>query len=305
MSPVLIAVYALALVMLGGAVAFVLAGRERAGQERTADRFDEVAFTTTMGRADLPAERGLSASVWFAAPLLRAGITPQAWHPLLAVALLGLVGVGGFLAAGPAGALGGLAVVVLIGWVFLRIRTGRNHDRMFSQLPGFIDSVLRAVAAGRNLENAIGAAREHTPDPLRTVFDRVLRRVQLGGDLGDGLDEARQVYRLRELALLRLVVVIGQRYGGSVKEPLASVAALIRQHEQNQREMRAMTGEVRLSSWIMGLLPLALAIYVMSVNPQYLMTMWSDPSGRMGLAAAALMQVAGVVALWRLVKSVL
>lgn len=299
----LIVLNVVALAMLGGAVALVMVGRSRAQEEKTAARFEEVAFAgTRAGEASLPA---LPAASWLAAPLLRAGVVPQPWHPLALALALALAAIAGFAAGGAplAVIVPGLAAVIAV--LFLRLRAARVRERMYTQLPGFIDSTLRAVAAGRNLENALGAAREHTPMPLRAVFDRVLRRVQMGGDLGEGLEEARQVYRLQELALLRLVVVIGQRYGGSVKEPLGNIAALMRQHEQNRREVRALTGEVRLSAWIMGLLPAGIAVYVMSVNPQYLERMWADPSGQVALLVAGAMQVVGAVALWRMVKSVL
>jgi tight adherence protein B len=303
-SLAVVGLYAVAIAMLAAAVGFVVAGRSRAGRERTAARFEAVAFTPDAA-APRAVERPIPAGSWPAARLLRAGITPQPWHPLLAAVVLAGVAVAGAGAAGAGGAVLAVLIVVGVAVMALRVRTRRVHERRYTQLPNFIDSVLRAVAAGRNIENALAAAREHTPEPLRAVFERVLRRVQLGGDLGEALDEARRVYRLDELALLRLVVVIGQRYGGSMKEPLANIAALIRQHEQNRREVRALTGEVRLSSWIMALLPLGLVVYVLTVNPTYLMTMWHDPSGRIGLVVAALMQVAGVIALWRMVKSVL
>ena len=101
-----------------------------------------------------------------------------------------------------------------------------------------------------------------------------------------------------------MVIIIGQRYGGNVKDILTSVSRIIRDREQDRREVKALTGEVRLTAGILGLLPVGLGLYIIAVNRAYLLSMWEDPTGQMLLIGVGVMQVVAALALWRMVKTV-
>jgi tight adherence protein B len=294
-------VIALAMLAIGGA--FYFKGRTQAAREHTVARLEEVAFSPNVLATPQAASR-LVPSRWVTEILLRSGVSLRPRYAAWVAGVFLLVAAAAWFVAGGALAFILMGISVAGAAVLFSARRRRLRARLRSQLPGFLDSVLRAVVTGRSFESAIGAACEYSSLPLRGVFEAVLGRVRLGEDLGSALDDARRMYRLHELALLRLVVVLGQRYGSSVTDPLGTISAMVRQREQFQREVHALTGEVRLSSWIMGLLPLGLTLYILAANPGYLMMMWNDPSGRSALVVAGLMQVVGAVAIWRLAKSV-
>jgi len=65
-----------------------------------------------------------------------------------------------------------------------------------------------------------------------------------------------------------------------------------------------MTGETRVSAWVLGLTPLLLAGYMVFTNPGYLDVMLQDSSGKSMLYTAAALQAAGVLLLWRMLRSV-
>ncbi|MBN2701792.1 MAG: type II secretion system protein, partial [Methylothermaceae bacterium] len=90
----------------------------------------------------------------------------------------------------------------------------------------------------------------------------------------------------------------------SARELLQNVIRMIRQRETTQRELRALTGETRISAWVLGSLPPGMAAYMMAMNPRYLSGMWQDPSGRILLLVAVSLQIIGAIILWRMVKSV-
>jgi tight adherence protein B len=104
--------------------------------------------------------------------------------------------------------------------------------------------------------------------------------------------------------MLSLTLRVSIEYGGGVRQTLAGIVTAIRQREQAQRELRAMTGETRLSAWILGALPVGVALYVSAVNPTYLDHLWSDPGGRSILWVSLALQVIGSLLLWRMVRSI-
>jgi tight adherence protein B len=65
-----------------------------------------------------------------------------------------------------------------------------------------------------------------------------------------------------------------------------------------------MTGETRMSAWVLGLLPSLMAGYMVLSNPDYIGGMWHDPTGQKVLLGALTVQALGALVLWRMVKSV-
>jgi len=154
------------------------------------------------------------------------------------------------------------------------------------------------------VEGAIKLASEDIQEPLREVMQRAQKSVELGADLGEALRDVAHFYEIKELYMLALTIHTSRVYGGSPREMLESIVNLIRQREQMQRELRAMTGETRFSAWVMGLLPSLIAAYMVWINPSYVEGMWNDETGRNILLASLSMQVLGGLVLWRMVKSV-
>jgi len=101
-----------------------------------------------------------------------------------------------------------------------------------------------------------------------------------------------------------LAIRINRSYGSSVRDLLQSVANMINEREAVRRELRSLTGETRVTAWVLGLMPPGMAAYIMIMNPKYLETMWQDPSGKIMLIVATGMQIAGAVILWRMIKSI-
>lgn len=96
---------------------------------------------------------------------------------------------------------------------------------------------------------------------------------------------------------------INQRHGGNASELMENLIKLIREHEQGDRQLRAMTGETRITAWILGALPLVMVGYFLFANPTYLLAMWRDASGQMMLLFAFVMQAVGCLVLWRMMRS--
>ena len=201
---------------------------------------------------------------------------------------------------------GMLGVVVLITLSILmpQVRYHQKINAMVQQIPLFIDQVIRGLVTGRNVEGAIKLAMGDLRSPLKEVIDRAQSNVELGADLGEALKDAALFYNVRELHMLALAIQTSRTYGGSPREMLESVVNLIRQREQMQRELRALTGETRVTAWVLGLLPILVAGYMTLVNPSYIYGMWHDASGRVVMMVAGAFQVLGALLLWRMVAAV-
>jgi len=191
-----------------------------------------------------------------------------------------------------------------IGIFVPQIRYRQKVNKLISQIPLFIDQIIRGLVTGRNVEGAIKLATEDLRSPLREVIERAQKNVELGADLGEALRDAANFHELKELHMLALAIHTSRIYGGSPREMLESIVNLIRQREQTQRELSAMTGETRASAWVLGLLPTLMAGYMVWTNPDYIGGMWRDETGQKLLLAGLGLQALGALLMWRMVKSI-
>jgi len=125
----------------------------------------------------------------------------------------------------------------------------------------------------------------------------------LGVSLPEAVGDVAELYEKDELRLFAVGLKVNHRYGGNASELLENLIRMIRERDQASRQLRAMTGETRITAWVLGLLPVGLAGYFLLSNPKYLIAMWNDHSGQMMLASAFGLQVIGSLLLWRMLRS--
>ena len=283
------------LLMLGASVGLFYNGVRKSPQERTLQRLGQLPETVTI---ETPA-RG-----WLELMLLRAGFDRRADRLMLwGAAWLLLVALAGGIAGWP-GALLTLVLGPVLWRLYMSWRYRRRLRRMIEQLPGMLDHAVRSLKAGRTLSDAVLSAVEISADPLKGAMQRVQRNVQMGASLDEALQDMADLYEQDELRVLALGMRINHRYGGNASELLENLVKLIREREHGDRQLRALTGETRMTAGVLALLPVAMAGYFLLANPRYLLSMWNDPSGQMMLLAAFTLQVLGCLALWRMLRSI-
>lgn len=297
-----LSLFFVAIVLMLGAVLSVMRARRVEQVTRVNQRLEKLAF---LGNFDVikpaPESEVVTAlSRW----LMRVGIPI---NPAVAILIIVIAIFSGLMLLklwGPLPAIIWWSLLGVVAVFIPQVRYRQKINKMLSQIPLFIDQVIRGLATGRNVEGAIKLAAEELKEPLREVLMRAQKGVEAGADLGEALRDAATFHDVKELHMLALAIHTSRVYGGSPREMLESIVNLIRQREQMQRELRAMTGETRMSAWVLGALPSVMALYMVSVNPNYIIVMWNDPGGQRMLFTALGLQVLGALTLWRMVKSI-
>ncbi|PRB83821.1 type II secretion system F family protein [Pseudomonas sp. MYb185] len=236
--------------------------------------------------------------------LLRSGLRMPSW---LAVLLLGVWS----LVAALTALLGGwlaLLVVLLVPPVLLRMymlwQYGRRLQRMVGQMPQFLDHVVRSLKSGRTLGDGMLLSMQSCQQPLHGAMERTHNAVQRGMPLAEAMQDFAELYERDEFHILAMGVAVNQRYGGNASELLTNLIGMIRDRERAARQLRALTGETRISALVLGCLPLAMGGYIFLSNPQMLLNMWEQSGGRMVLLVAFGLQVVGSWLLWRMMRSI-
>ncbi|PQP05124.1 MULTISPECIES: type II secretion system F family protein [Pseudomonas] len=285
----------LCLTLLGVSIRLFYNGLRQAGIDRTLGRL-------TQGQPQLTVAKSSWSGLERA--FLRAGLgrpTERLGSWLLLWALGVLLG---FALAGWIGLLTLLLVPPLVLRLYISWRYQRRLKRMIEQLPTLLDHTVRSLKSGRTLADAVLGAIDAAQAPLKNAMGRVQRNVLLGVSLPDAVSDLAELYEKDELRLFALGLKVNHRYGGNASELFENLIKMIRERDQAARQLRAMTGETRVTAVVLGLMPVGLAGYFLVSNPKYLLAMWHSGSGQMMLASAFGLQVVGCLALWRMLRSV-
>lgn len=283
------------LILLGLSVRLFQSGLRQAQTDRVLERLAE-------GQPEFAEEK----SNWsgLERTFVRAGLGKPTEHLRLWLMLWILGIVIGYLLQGWLGLLVMLPLPPLLLRLYIAWSYQRRLRRMIEQLPQMLEHTVRSLKSGRTLADAVLGAIEAVDDPLKAAMGRIVRNVRLGVSLPEAAHDFAEFYDQDEFRLFALGLKVNHRYGGNASELLENLIKMIREREQGSRQLRALTGETRMTAYVLAGLPIGMAGYFMISNPDYLLTMWNDGGGQYMLLGALLMQVLGCLAMWRMLRSI-
>jgi tight adherence protein B len=223
-----------------------------------------------LARADLqlrPYEfrlvQAASALIFGAVALLRFGISV----PFLVLAVLGF--------ALPA--------------LYLRNRRGHRLAQFEDGLPRSMELMANSMKAGQSIAQSLKAVVENVGPPVSDEFGLARREIELGASVESALGNMVKRIGSSDLRLVVMVVTIQHSVGGDLPAILISLADTMKQRAEMRAEVLASTAQSRASSLIITLLPIAAALLLYFLVPEYFRPMFVNPLGWFMLGVAAVM----------------
>ncbi|MBL8854407.1 MAG: type II secretion system F family protein [Planctomycetaceae bacterium] len=160
-------------------------------------------------------------------------------------------------------------------------------------LPDALSMMCNALKAGQSLNACFSLVSEQAPAPLGPEFARCYEEQNLGIPLETALLEMSKRAPNVDLKFFAMAVILQRQTGGDLCEILDKIARLIRERFQIHGMIMALTGEGRLSGAVLLGLPPVLTGVMFFLNPEYIMRLFTHPTGHQMLAGAAVAQVLG------------
>jgi tight adherence protein B len=117
-----------------------------------------------------------------------------------------------------------------------------------------------------------------------------LRAAAIEGNFGtswqQALENLAQRVPLLEVNMFAAAVQLHNRTGGKLSEVLGSLSEGMREAGALKGEVRAIAAHGKLTGMILTILPVAIALMMMVVNPEYLAVLFTQPIGKYLLTAA-------------------
>jgi tight adherence protein B len=197
-------------------------------------------------------------------------------------------------------------IVLLIGaligfWLprfWLNRRKSGRLNAFNKQLPDTITLIANALRAGSSFLQAIELVVRESRPPISTEFGRVIREVNLGLSFEVALENMVRRVRSDDLELMATAISIQHTVGGNLAEILDSIAFTIRERVRIKGEIKTLTAQQRLSGYVVGFLPIALAGFLFVAAPNFMSPMFDNRVSLIGLPGGVLILFLGGFAMF-------
>jgi tight adherence protein B len=157
-----------------------------------------------------------------------------------------------------------------------------------------------SMRAGFSFMQAMQLVGKEVPDPLGPEFERTLKDINYGLSIEEAFKNLFQRLPDKELGLVINALMIQRSSGGNLATLLETMQETIRGRVRIKEELRTLTAQGRMSSWIISLLPVALGLYLYFMNPEYFGPLLNHPLGKVMLSFGVIFGILG----WLLIRKI-
>lgn len=218
------------------------------------------------------------------------------------LATIGFVTVSGVLHQPPLPALGAAALLASLPLLHVQRLRKRRLARLEQQLPEALDLITRALRSGHSFSSSLQMIGEEMSQPIANEFAIVSDEINFGVSLQQALANLSERVPITDLRYFVVAVLIQRESGGNLTEVLANLSRLIRDRLKLLSKVRVLSAEGRLSAWILGVMPFALAGLMNLFNPEFMSPLWTDPMGITLVQYMLGLMAVGVLILRRIIR---
>lgn len=194
------------------------------------------------------------------------------------------------------------AVLATVPATVVNVKRGRRMKAFTSQFPDALEMFARSLRAGHSFTGAIQLVSQEMPHPLGSEFRQVFDEQNLGVPLREALTGMTHRVDSLDARFFVTAILIQRETGGNLAEIIDKIAHVIRERFRIQGQLKIFTAQARMTGIILSLLPVALALAIGVLNPDYLKPLWFERAGRYLIALALCMQIAGALVIRKIVR---
>lgn len=177
--------------------------------------------------------------------------------------------------------------------LYLRNRRGHRLAQFDAGLPRAMELMANSMKAGQSISQSLLAVVENAGPPVSDEFGLARREIELGASIESALGNMVKRIGSSDLRLMVMVITIQHSVGGDLPAILITLSDTMKQRAEMRAEVLASTAQSRASALIITLLPIAAALGLYFLVPDYFRPMFLNPLGWFILGLAAVMLAIG------------
>ena len=223
---------------------------------------------------------------------------------IMSVVLAVVFGGGTFVMGFPPLASGALAFVMGFGLprFILNGAITRRQKKFTDHFADAMDIIVRGVRTGLPLGDCLKIIAHESPAPLGDEFRRVVEGESLGIPVEVCLSQLHERMPIPEVSFFATVLNIQKTSGGNLGEALANLSAVLRGRKVLREKIKALSAEAKVSSIIIGSLPIIVMVLVTIASPDYMNDLYKTPTGQRNMMIGAGMMVLGTLMMRKMIN---
>jgi len=190
--------------------------------------------------------------------------------------------------------LGALPVVYI-----MRVR--RKRLNKFEEiLPDAIDLFNRSMKAGHNIHSGLETIASESAEPVKMEFKKVVEELALGAPIEETLHGLGSRVPIIDLKFFVTGLILQRQTGANMVLVLENLALLVRERLNLAAKLRAATAQQRFSAGLLCSLPLVVGIGFWFLKPEYIILLYTDPTGQKFLTYAIVSELIGILVIRKL-----
>ncbi|MDR2689910.1 MAG: type II secretion system F family protein [Azoarcus sp.] len=148
-----------------------------------------------------------------------------------------------------------------------------------SQVPDMLVMAAGAMSAGAALMTALESVARDGPAPIKLELDMMLREVRLGIDLDLALDHLAARVKSEEMIMVAAAIKIARESGGNLSESMEKLSRAVRDRQNMEKKILALTAQGRMQAMAMAALPFFLLYALFQLDPVAMAPMFHSVAG--------------------------
>jgi len=194
------------------------------------------------------------------------------------------------------------AIVLVLPFFMINVAGKKRLKNFDEQIVDALSIISNSVRSGFSFLQAMDMVKREMPSPISTEFGRTLREINLGMSTEEALSNLNSRIESKDMDMAITAILVQRRVGGNLAEVLDNISDTIRERIRIKREIKTLTAQGRISGIIIGLLPFALCLILLVVNPDYILLLFTDPVGIAMLCSVFFMEIIGLLLINKIIK---
>ena len=199
-------------------------------------------------------------------------------------------------------ALAALLLGGLVPALYVRLKARKRLTLFESQLPETLITMAASLKAGHAFNQSVSSVVREGADPTAKEFSRVLAEIQLGSNSELALQAMADRMNSYNFGFVVMAVNIQRTVGGSLADILDMVSDTVRQRQQFERKVKALTAQGRMSAYVLIAMPFLMGLAIFALNPTYMSVLFTTTMGKVMVAGGLVMMGIGSMIIKKIVS---
>jgi tight adherence protein B len=194
------------------------------------------------------------------------------------------------------------AIGFIIPNIYLSFKIEKIKRSLSRQVGDMILLLSNYLRAGHSFIRSIELVSWELQPPLSNELKIFTKDMNLGASFTEALDNLEERTKDEDLGLVITAIQINHQIGGNLSEILDNISFTIRERLRLKGEINTLTAQGRMTAIVICLLPVAVAIAVSYVNPEFMSILFTEKIGQAILVLAVLMELVGIFIIRKIVQ---